>query len=189
MMPMAVASPQEEIRAQYKLKQYDYERIYRHFVERGEIVRGTAKVGMAVGSTGSIGTGVYYWWHVVMIYDRRYRRYDDGCDGQWHCPFPPEWVERMKKAAKHCETVTEAQVIATLNNEAAYYVVPPGDFLNEPQDKRGLPFSWCRKEEYKYRKHPKCCTAIYDYDTTPELVVTDGYDDWELRMTYKTLTA
>jgi hypothetical protein len=184
MMPMAVASPQEEIRAQYKLKQYDYERIYRHFVERGEIVRGTAKVGMADSSSGCIGSDVYDWRNTVMIYSR-----GTPGNGVWHCPFPPEWVERMKTAAKHCENVTEAQVVATLNNEALHYVVPPGDFLSEPQDARGLPFSWCRKEEYKYRKHPKCCTAIYDYDTTPEVVVTDGYDDWELRMTYKTLTA
>ena len=186
---MAVASPQEEIRAQYKLKQYDYERIYRHFVERGEIVRWTSQVGVAVSSTSSTGTGVYDWWHVVMIYDRRYRRYDDGCDGQWHCPFPPEWVERMKRAAKHCKNVTEAQVIATLNNEAAYYVVPPGDFLSEPQDSRGLPQSWCIEEMQRFRGRPDCCTAIYDYDTVPEVVVTDGYDDWPIRMKSRILTA
>ena len=115
--------------------------------------------------------------------------YDSGTPGNgvWHCPFPPSWVERMKRAAKHCETLTEAQIEATLNCNV--YVVPSGDFLSEEQDTRGLPLSWCIEEERRYSRHPTCCTAIYDYDSIPELVVTDGNDDWPLTSRARVLTA
>lgn len=110
-----------------------------------------------------------------MIYDGRLHNWSD--DGEWHCPFPPGWVSKMANAAKHCENVTEAQVIATLDNAPSYYKVPPGEFLSEPQDTRGLPLSWCEQEKRRHVGWPDSCTAIYDYDTVPEVVVTDGNDD------------
>ena len=110
-------------------------------------------------------------------------------NGEWHCPFEPEWVERMAKAAKHCESVTEAQVEATLNHVTLGYVLPQGDFLSEPQDARGLPLSWCRKERQRFSNWPDCCVSIYDYDTIPDMVVTDGENDWPLNSHFRVLTA
>ena len=89
-------------------------------------------------------------------------------DGRWHCPFPPEWVERMKRAAKACKHLTAKNIEA------------PEDFLSEEQDARGLPLSYCRKEAERYKDWPECCIAIYDYDSIPEIVITNGYDDWPM---------
>lgn len=86
----------------------------------------------------------------------------------------------MAKAAKHCESVTEAHVEATLNHVTMGYVLPQGDFLSEPQDARGLPLSFCNREALRHRNYPEGCTAIYDYDSIPEMVITNGYDDWPL---------
>ena len=126
-----------------------------------------------------------------MIYSRHRRCYGDRRDGEWHCPFPKEWVEWMKHAAKVCESLTAEQVAAALRriDNGYYYEVPPGDFLSEEQDTRGLPLSWCIEEERRYSRHPTCCTAIYDYDSIPELVVTDGNDDWPLTSRARVLTA
>lgn len=120
-----------------------------------------------------------------MIYDSSKRG-----DGIWHCPFTPEWVMRMKRAATHCKIVTEAQVVATLMMESAqYYEIPPGDFLSEPQDPRGLPLSWCEREKRNYGHRPDCCTAIYDYSSIPDIVVTNGHKDWPYDSNNKVLTA
>ena len=118
--------------------------------------------------------------------------YDSGTprgDGVWHCPFTKAWVERMAKAAKHCVILSDEYIEAAVNNYSLEYVVPPGDFLDEEQDERGLPMSYCREEERRYRNHPTCCTAIYDYDSIPELVVTNGEDDWPLDKRGKVLHA
>ena len=106
-------------------------------------------------------------------------------DGQWHCPFPREWVERMRRAAKYCWPLTTEQMEAAYRriDSGAYYVVPPGDFLEEPQDARGLPLSYGNGRDV-----PKCC-AIYDYDSIPDVVVTNGHDDWPLALTARVLTA
>ena len=117
-----------------------------------------------------------------MVYDKNPRTYGDGLDGVWHCPFPPKWVAKMANAAKHCKNVTEAQVIATLDNSPSYYKVPYGDFLSEPQDARGLPLSLCEQEKRRHMGWPDSCTAIYDYDTVPEVVISNGHGDWPLRM-------
>ena len=116
--------------------------------------------------------------------------YDSGTPGNgvWHCPFPPEWVERMKRAAKHCEILSAEYIEAAVNN-ALEYVVPPGDFLDEEQDERGLPMSYCRKEAERYRDWPDCCVSIYDYDSIPEMVITNGYDDWPIDKRGKVLNA
>lgn len=122
-----------------------------------------------------------------MIYDRTERSYGDG---QWHCPFSREWVERMARAAKRCERLTAAQieVFDRRLNEGMIPVWEEG-FLDGPQDARGLPLSWCREYEEIHRGWPECCTAIYDYDSIPEMVVTNGKDDWPLRLREKILTA
>lgn len=110
-------------------------------------------------------------------------------NGEWHCPFSPEWVDRMKHAAECCKSMSAKQIEAVLDGVALHYELPPGDFLSDPQDARGLPLSWCREEEYKYRKHPKCCTAIYDYESIPEVVVANGEDDWPLFLRGRILMA
>lgn len=112
-----------------------------------------------------------------MIYDCERRSVGDG---EWHCPFPRWWVEQMKRAAKACKNLSEADMAGALNREIDYYYIPPGDFLSEEQDARGLPMSYCRKEAERYKDWPECCTAIYDYDSIPEMVVTNGYDDWPM---------
>lgn len=112
----------------------------------------------------------------------------DGCpnrgDGEWHCPFPMDWVERKKQAAKTCEPISAQQIEEACMRikSGDYYKLPPGDFLGEPQDARGLPLSWCEAEERRYENHPTCCTAIYDYDSIPEVVISNGSDDWPLEI-------
>ena len=31
-------------------------------------------------------------------------------NGWWNCPYPPEWVERMKRAVMACEGLANEQV-------------------------------------------------------------------------------
>ena len=116
-----------------------------------------------------------------MLYDKRRRRFGDG---EWHCPFPEWWVMMMKKAAKACEHLTteEIEAIDRHIEVGRRYNIKPGEFLKEPQDSRGLPLSWCEEEEKRYSNHPTSCGAIYDYDSIPEVVVTNGEDDWPLRI-------
>lgn len=101
-------------------------------------------------------------------------------NGWWNCPFSPEWVERMKRAVKACERLTAEQVEDQK---------PSLKFLDEEQDERGLPLSWCREYEARHEGWPECCTAIYDYDSIPEMVVSNGNDDWPLIVREKILTA
>lgn len=110
-------------------------------------------------------------------------------NGWWNCPFSPEWVERKKRAVKACERLTAKQVEAALIAAELHYVVPPGDFLSEEQDVRGLPLSWRSEYEARHEGWLDCCTAIYDYDTIPETVVTNGEDDWPLVLHARVLTA
>ena len=110
-----------------------------------------------------------------MIYDKTTRSWGDG---QWHCPFSRDWVERMKKAAGICRYIEETDVEAYLNNDWRCFNIPPGEFLSEEQDVRGLPLSWCEQEREKYDMRPECCVAIYDYCTVPEIIVTNGKEDW-----------
>ena len=110
-------------------------------------------------------------------------------NGWWNCPYPLEWVDRKKRAVKVCERLTDKQVEAALTRTELHYVVPPGDFLSEEQDERGLPLSWCRKYDERHKEWPECCTAIYDYDSIPETVVTNGEDDWPLMLQGMVMTA
>ena len=100
-------------------------------------------------------------------------------NGWWNCPFSPEWVERMKRAAKVCERLTAKQVEAE----------PLLKFLDEEQDERGIPLSWCREYDARHERWPECCTATYDYDSIPETVATNGNDDWPLMLHERVLTA
>ena len=118
-----------------------------------------------------------------MIYDR-----GTPGNGVWHCPFTKEWVERMKKAAKHCENLSAEYIERTLDNEWLNYQLPPGDFLSEEQDARGLPLSFCEREEGNHRRYYDS-TAVYDYDSIPEFVITNGKDDWPLERPGKKLHA
>ena len=119
-----------------------------------------------------------------MIYDK-----GTALGGVWHCPFTKEWVMRMRHAAKHCERLSTEYIERTLNHEWMTFTLPPGDFLSEEQDARGLPLSWWRKEEERYNRYPIGCTAVYDYDSIPEMVITNGYDDWPLERSGKVLHA
>lgn len=116
-----------------------------------------------------------------MIYDKK------PCygDGQWHCPFPREWVERMKRAAKACEPLTAKDIkLAYMRIDSGYYYeLPPGDFLDGPQDPNGLP-TWMRNED---DSNIRC--DIYDYDSIPDIVVSNGEDDWTVRLWHPLLTA
>ena len=110
-------------------------------------------------------------------------------NGWWNCPFSPEWVERMKRAAKVCERLTAKQVEAAMTHTVVHYEPTPENFLSEPQNERGIPLSWCREYKARHEGWPECCTAIYDYDSIPEMVVTNGKDDWPLVLHERVLTA
>lgn len=113
--------------------------------------------------------------------------YDKTCppfgDIQWHCPFSREWVERMKKAAACCKNLTAEQIGLTLANYSEHYHLPPGDFLSEPQDARGLPVGY----DDSFGSDVKC--DVYDYDSIPFVVITNGHNDWPLMMRGRVLTA
>lgn len=120
-----------------------------------------------------------------MIYDNDHRSHD----GVWHCPYPPEWVEKMKRAAKCCYPLSSENIEAALNRESRHYKLPPCDFLSEWQDARGLPMSWCDDYDRRHNEWPTCCTAIYDYDSIPDVVATNGDDDWPFEQRLKILQA
>ena len=109
-----------------------------------------------------------------MIYDRYVHKISDG---RWHCPFSPEWVERMRRAAKHCKKLTAEYIEMQLRSEVFIIELGPGNFLSGPQDSRGLPIlppEMC----LEWWKNSRC--EIYDYDSIPDVVVTNGLDDWPL---------
>ena len=94
----------------------------------------------------------------------------------------------MRKIVRHCKRLTEQQLDAMFNG--SIHMVPvPGEYLNEPQDPRGLPMSWVEEEERRYSHHPTCCNAIYDYSTIPEVVITNGEDEWPLARRRVAVTA
>lgn len=121
-----------------------------------------------------------------MVYDKHHSSWGDG---EWHCPYTPEWIAKMKHVVETCKHLTAAHIDAMDLHEALCYRIPPGDFLSEPQDARGLPMSYCRMEAEKYKDYPDCCTAIYDYDSIPELVITNGHDEWTYNTQGKVLQA
>lgn len=111
-----------------------------------------------------------------------YDKYGSG-KGVWHCPFPPSWVEKMKRAAKHCENLSAEYIDRTLEHDWLIFSLPPGDFLSQPQNARGMPLGYGEHEGV-----PVTCD-IYDYDTIPDIVVTNGSEDWPLTPRFKKLQA
>ena len=126
-------------------------------------------MGVVDCGSGCIGIGLHDWRNTVMIYSK-----GTPGNGVWHCPFSPEWVERMRRAAKHCETLSAEYIERCINNEEYIYQVPDGDFLSEPQDSRGVPVGYGNSNML-----PISC-EIYDYSTIPDIVVTNGREDWPL---------
>lgn len=96
-------------------------------------------------------------------------------NGVWHCPFPPEWVERMRRAAKHCEKLSADYIDRIINSNEYVYHIEPGKYLEHPQDCRGLPVGYCENVS----RLPVSCD-IYNYGSIPDVVVTNGYNDWPL---------
>ena len=129
---------------------------------------------MGMGDCGSccIGVSLYDWRNAVMIYSK-----GTPGNGVWHCPFPPEWVERMRRAAKHCEKLSAEYIERCINNEEYIYPITHNDYFSQPQDGRGLPVWY--NEDIIVSRLPVSCD-IYNYDSIPDVVVTDGYNDWPL---------
>ena len=121
-----------------------------------------------------VGADVHDWRYIIMIYDRRP---NNGCDGQWHCPFSPKWIERMRRAVKHCETLSAEYIERCISNEEYIYQVTPGDFISQPQDRRGLPVWY--NEDIIISRFPIRCD-VYDYRSIPDIVVTNGREEWPL---------
>lgn len=110
-----------------------------------------------------------------MVYDNS----NSWRDGQWHCPFPREWVERMRLAASRCKRLS-ADDIDAMDGNVSLPNFPPSNFISEEQDARGLPPWYCREEEERFKNLPERCTATYDYDTIPDVMVSNGKYDWPL---------
>lgn len=100
-----------------------------------------------------------------MIYDKN-RQSPIHPDGAWHCPFTPEWVAKMQHAVAVCRNMVKDE-----KQESGY----EEHFLSQPQDSRGLPVG--------YGEDKESCVRLdtWDYRTIPEIVVTNGHDDWPLR--------
>ena len=120
-----------------------------------------------------------------MIYSKRPHR---DSEGEWHCPKSPEWIKKMRHAVKVCKQLTEADIEAFLNGKINYHL-PPMDVLDESQDARGLPESWCKKEAERFSRRIGSCIDTYDYFSIPEMVITDGYDDWPMKTKGRVLQA
>ena len=129
-------------------------------------------MGVHICNTRRAGVDVHDWRNTVMIYSK-----GTPGNGVWHCPFSPEWVERMRRAAKHCETLSAEYIERCINNEEYIYQVPPGNFLSHPQDRRGLPV--CYNEDIIISRLRIRCD-VYDYSTIPDVVATNGQEDWPL---------
>ena len=94
----------------------------------------------------------------------------------------------MRHAAKVCEQLT-AEDIEAFDQGNVRYRLPPWDILEEPQDARGLPESWCKKETERFSRRKGSCIDTYDYFSIPEMVITNGYDDWPFHPRRKVLQA
>ena len=129
-------------------------------------------MGVHVCNTCRTGADVYDWRNTVMIYSK-----GTPGDGVWHCPFSPEWVERMRRAAKHCEKLSAEYISRCISNEEYIYPITHNDYFNQPQDGRGLPVWY--NEDIIVSRLPVSCD-IYNYESIPDVVVTDGYNDWPL---------
>ena len=89
----------------------------------------------------------------------------------------------MATAAKRCEKMSAEYIEAAIRREVMSYTLPPGDFLSEEQDARGLPLSYGNLEWVRVT------CDVYDYDTIPNVVVTNGEEDWPYNKQRKVLQA
>ena len=80
-------------------------------------------------------------------------------------------------------------LLQSLFDSEMSYQLPPGDFLSEEQDARGLSISYVREYERKHQSWPWGSIEIYNYASIPELVITNGEDDWPLIRRGKVLHA
>lgn len=62
-----------------------------------------------------------------MIYEKN-RQSPLYADGEWHCPFTPEWVAKMRHAVAVCRKMVEDE-----QQDSGY----EEDFLSHPQNSRG----------------------------------------------------
>ena len=100
-----------------------------------------------------------------MIYEKN-RQSPLYADGEWHCPFTPEWVAKMQHAVAVCRNMVKDEKLESGYEE---------NFLSQPQDSRGLPVGYGDNLNSDVR------LDTWDYRTIPEIVVTNGHDDWPLR--------
>ena len=98
-----------------------------------------------------------------MIYEKN-RQSPLYADEEWHCPFTPEWVAKMRHAVAVCRKMVEDD-----QRDSGY----EEDFLSHPQNSRGLPI------DYEDNLHSRI--AVWDYESIPDIVVTNGSDDWPLQ--------
>lgn len=112
-----------------------------------------------------------------MIYSK-----DVSNGGVWHCPFSPEWVERMRRAAAVCKKMAEEQIERRLFSTEEEDTQKE-NFLCIQQDERGLP------EGYINRLTIQISCEIYDYSTIPDIVINNGYADWPFNQRFNVLTA
>ena len=89
----------------------------------------------------------------------------------------------MRNAAQHFKVLSAEYIERTLFCEAFFTSLGPGDFLSQPQDSRGLPIG------YGNSSGQRVSCEIYDYSTIPDIVVTNGREDWPLRMRDRMLMA
>ena len=89
----------------------------------------------------------------------------------------------MKRAAKVCQGTTAEYIEMVVNRSVYQYRLPPGDFLDKPQDARGLPI------DYGNDGGRNVSCDIYDYDSIPDVMISSGHDDWPLRLWDPVLTA
>ena len=92
----------------------------------------------------------------------------------------------MRRAVKHCEPLSAEYIERCISNEEYIYQVHPGDFLSQPQDRRGLPV-WYNEDIIISRLPIRC--DVYDYRSIPDIVVTNGREDWPLCVTGSVLMA
>lgn len=116
-----------------------------------------------------------------MIFDRK----RPSGDGVWHCPFTQEWLDCMKNAQQKCKKKNIKRKCA----KDQFHL----SCLKEPQDARGLPMSYCeeqnkKEEEQHWRNYHTSCNATYNYSTIPDIVATNGEDDWPFRVREKLIT-
>ena len=82
----------------------------------------------------------------------------------------------MSRAAKICEGLSAVYIESCNDREEDFvsYRVPAGDFLSVPQEANGLP-PWMQNDG-----SARVCCDIYDYDGVPDVVISNGHDDWPL---------